>query len=132
MFSVDCGGQLGYAAPAMSLTAKQKQYLKGLAHGLEPVVQVGSKGISDNLVEQIRDQLVAHELIKVRFNTESAIEPAESAEELATRTKSELVQKLGRVLLFYRRHDEKHAPQLLHQLALRARRSSSALSAGSI
>src|SRR5690606_8712572 len=47
----------------MSLTAKQKQYLKGLAHGLEPVVQVGSKGISDGLIVQIREQLVAHELI---------------------------------------------------------------------
>lgn len=91
----------------MSLTAKQKQYLKGLAHGLEPVVQVGSKGISDGLVDQIRDQLVAHELIKVRFNTESASDPAESAEELATRTKSQLVQQLGRMLVFYRRHDQK-------------------------
>jgi RNA-binding protein len=91
----------------MSLTAKQKQYLKGLAHGLEPVVQVGSKGISDGLIDQLRQQLVAHELIKVRFNTESAIEPAESADELAARTKSQIVQKLGRVLVFYRRHDEK-------------------------
>ena len=91
----------------MSLTAKQRQYLKGLAHDLEPVVQVGSKGITDGLVDQIRDQLVAHELIKVRFNTESASGPSESAEELATRTKSQLVQKLGRMLVFYRRHDEK-------------------------
>jgi RNA-binding protein len=107
MFSVDCRRELGYAPPSMSLTAKQKQYLKGLAHGLEPVVQVGSKGISDGLIDQIRDQLVRHELIKVRFNTESAIEPAECAEELATRTKSELVQKMGRMLVFYRRHDEK-------------------------
>jgi len=91
----------------MTLTAKQKQYLKGLAHGLEPVVQVGTKGISDGLVEQIRDQLVRHELIKIRFNTESASEPAESAEELATRTKSQLVQKMGRMVVLYRRHDEK-------------------------
>jgi len=91
----------------MSLTAKQKQYLKGLAHGLEPVVQVGSKGISDGLIDQIRQQLVVHELIKIRFNTESASEPAESAEELATRTKSQLVQKLGRMVVLYRRHDEK-------------------------
>jgi RNA-binding protein len=91
----------------MTLTAKQKQYLKGLAHGLEPVVQVGSKGISDGLIEQIRDQLVRHELIKIRFNTESASEPAESGEELATRTKSQLVQQLGRMLVLYRRHDEK-------------------------
>lgn len=91
----------------MQLTAKQKQYLKSLAHGLDPVVQVGSKGISDQLIEQIRDQLVAHELIKVRFNTESAAQPAESAEELTARTRSQLVQKTGRVLTLYRRHDEK-------------------------
>jgi RNA-binding protein len=91
----------------MTLTAKQKQYLKGLAHGLEPVVQVGSKGNSDGRIDQIRDQLVRHELIKIRFNTESASEPAESAEELATRTKSQLVQRLGRMVVLYRRHDEK-------------------------
>jgi RNA-binding protein len=91
----------------MSLTAKQKQYLKGLAHALEPVVHVGSKGISEGLIEQIREQLVAHELIKVRFNTESATQPTESAEDLATRTKSQLVQIMGRVLVLYRRHDEK-------------------------
>jgi RNA-binding protein len=89
------------------LTPKQKQHLKGLAHGLDPVVQVGAKGISDTLIQQIREQLAAHELIKVRFNTESAAEPQESAEELATRTRSQLVQKTGRVLVLYRRHDEK-------------------------
>jgi len=70
-------------------------------------VQVGNKGISDTLIEQIREQLVAHELIKVRFNTECSVEPAEVAEELATRTKSQLVQKMGRILILYRRHDEK-------------------------
>jgi RNA-binding protein len=91
----------------VQLTAKQKQHLKSLAHGLDPVVQVGSKGISDGLVDQIREQLVAHELIKIRFNTESAVEPLESAEVLADRTKSVLVQKAGRVLILYRRHDEK-------------------------
>jgi RNA-binding protein len=91
----------------VQLTAKQKQHLKSLAHKLDPVVQVGSKGITDHLIEQIREQLVAHELIKVRFNTESAVQPAESAEELAARTRSHLVQKTGRVLTLYRRHDEK-------------------------
>jgi RNA-binding protein len=91
----------------VQLSAKQKQYLKSLAHGLDPVVQVGSKGLSDALIEQIREQLVAHELIKIRFNTESALTPADGADELATRTRSQLVQKTGRVLVLYRRHDEK-------------------------
>jgi RNA-binding protein len=89
------------------LTAKQRQFLKSLAHGLEPVVQVGNKGVSDSLIEQVRGQLVAHELIKVRVNTESTVAPADIAEDLAQRTRSELVQRLGRVLVFYRRHDEK-------------------------
>lgn len=107
----------------MSLTAKQKQYLRSLAHGLEPVVQVGSKGISDGVIGQIQEQLVAHELIKVRFNTESAAVPAESAEDLAARTKSRLVQGLGRVLVLYRRHDEK--PKIVLPKATRPARAAS-------
>lgn len=91
----------------MPLTAKQRQFLKSLAHELEPVVQVGNKGISENLIEQVRDQLLAHELIKVRVNTESTVEPAEAAESLAQGTRSELVQRVGRVLVLYRRHDDK-------------------------
>jgi len=89
----------------MTLTPKQKQYLKALAHPLKPLVQVGTKGMGEGLFEQIATQLAAHELIKVRFNTESAVEPDEVAGELATRTQSELVQKQGRTLVLYRRRD---------------------------
>src|SRR5690606_36905865 len=78
------------AALPMTLTPKQKQYLKALAHPLKPLVQVGTKGMGEGLFEQIATQLAAHELIKVRFNTESAVEPDEVAGELATRTQSEL------------------------------------------
>ena len=52
----------------MELTAKQKQYLRGLAHPQKPLVQIGTKGIQDSVVEQISEQLSAHELVKVRFN----------------------------------------------------------------
>jgi len=91
----------------VQLTAKQRQHLRSLAHGLEPLVQVGNKGISDTLIDQILDQLGAHELIKVRFNTECSVEPAEVADDLALRTKSQLVQTMGRIVVLYRRHDEK-------------------------
>jgi RNA-binding protein len=89
------------------LTAKQKQYLRTLAHSLKPLVQIGAKGIQDSLIAQINEQLLAHELIKVRFNTESTVEPEEVAPDLLARTKSQLVQHSGRVLVLYRRHDEK-------------------------
>jgi RNA-binding protein len=89
------------------LSVKQRKYLRGLAHPLEPLVQIGTKGIGDSVIEQIEAQLLAHELIKIRFNTESAVEPAEAADEVAARTRSELVQRTGRVLILYRRHAEK-------------------------
>jgi RNA-binding protein len=75
-------------------------------------VQVGSKGVGDALFEQISAQLLAHELVKVRFNTSSSVEPAEAADEIVTRTRSELVQQSGRVLVLYRRHDEKPRVEL--------------------
>jgi RNA-binding protein len=91
----------------VELTAKQRQYLRGLAHAQKPLIQIGSKGVGESVIEQLRAQLAAHELVKVRFNTESAVEPADVAAELAMQTKSQLVQQSGRVLLFYRRHDQK-------------------------
>jgi RNA-binding protein len=91
----------------VTLSVKQRQFLRGLAHSLKPLVQVGSKGIGDTVIEQIKTQLLAHELIKVRFNTESAVEPDEVAADLVSRTQCELVQRTGRILVLYRRHDEK-------------------------
>jgi RNA-binding protein len=87
------------------LTGKQTQFLRALAHPLKPLVQVGSKGISDTLILQITEQLGVHELIKVRFNTES-VDPGEVMDEVVLRTKSELVQKLGRTLILYKRHEQ--------------------------
>jgi len=70
-------------------------------------VQVGAKGMGDALVTQIAAQLLAHELIKIRFNTESAIEPGAATQEIVSRTRSELVQHSGRTLVLYRRHDQR-------------------------
>ena len=107
----------------MELTAKQRQYLRSLAHAQKPLVQIGSKGMGDSVVEQIRAQLQAHELVKVRFNTESSVEPAEVAADLALQTRSQLVQRSGRVLVLYRRHDQK--PSI--ELPKKARHSTPAL-----
>ena len=107
----------------MELTAKQKQHLRSLAHSQKPLVQIGTKGIPESVIEQISEQLSAHELIKVRFNTESSVEPADVVGELTSRTKSHLVQSSGRVLVLYRRHDEK--PKIELPKAKRPARSAS-------
>lgn len=102
---------LGYS-PGVDLDSKQKQHLRALAHSIKPLVQVGTKGLTESLIEQIAAQLLAHELIKVRFNTESTVEPADSCKAIVEGTKSQLVQASGRILVLYRRHDQKPKIQI--------------------
>lgn len=89
------------------LTGKQRTYLRALAHELEPVVQVGKAGLSESVVEQVRDQIRAHELIKIRFAKECEVQPEDAAEPLTRDVPCLVVQKVGRVLTVYKRHDHK-------------------------
>lgn len=50
----------------MNPTTKQKQYLKGLAHSLKPVVMLGQHGLTEGVLAEIDAALAHHELIKVR------------------------------------------------------------------
>jgi RNA-binding protein len=96
----------------MALTGKQRRYLRGLGHALDPVVQVGKEGVTHALVEQVRQQLEIHELIKVKL-AQSVEEGRHSvAGALAEATRSELAQVLGRTLLLYRPRAEDPVIQL--------------------
>jgi RNA-binding protein len=90
----------------------QRKYLRGLAHGLKPVVQVGQWGLTDKVVEQIQVQLLAHELIKVRLR-----EPDDKkalAEEMAQRTGAELCGLVGHTAILYRPHPDEPQIKLPH------------------
>lgn len=89
------------------LTGKQKSHLRALAHDLQPVVQVGKLGLSEAVVEQVREQIKAHELIKIKFAKECDVKPEDAAEPLAQQVPCHVVQKAGRVLTVYKRHDHK-------------------------
>ena len=89
------------------LTPKQRQFLKGLAHPLSPVVRVGRGGVTPGIVEETKKSILAHELIKVRFDLEDGSERREAAEELARATDSELAATIGKLAILYRRRDEK-------------------------
>jgi RNA-binding protein len=93
------------------LTGKQRRYLRGLGHHLEPVVQVGKDGITAGLVTATGAALLQHELIKVRVG-EHGGDRHEVAEALAAATKSNLVGVVGRTLLLYREREEEPAIQL--------------------
>ena len=60
----------------MKLSNKQKQFLKGLAHPLKPVVQLGGNGLTEGVVAEIDNALNHHELIKVKVPTDDREEKA--------------------------------------------------------
>lgn len=85
------------------LTGKQKRYLRSLGTALDPIVQIGKGGISDNLINQIDEALEARELIKLRVLQNSEFETREIAPQIAQKVKAQLVQIIGRNFLLYRK-----------------------------
>ncbi|MGA9572902.1 MAG: ribosome assembly RNA-binding protein YhbY [Lysobacterales bacterium] len=90
----------------MPLTAAQKKNLRGQAHQLNPIVIVADKGLSESVVAEIERALNDHELIKVKLRGDREVRKAWSLS-IANRCKAELVQSIGQVACFYKRHPEK-------------------------
>jgi RNA-binding protein len=90
----------------MALTSKQRQYLKGLAHSLAPIVRIGRGGASAAVVEETKRSLTAHELIKVRIDTDDAAQRRSLAEELARACGAELAGTIGKLAILYRARAE--------------------------
>ena len=86
----------------MELTSKQRAQLRALANSLDTILQIGKDGIGENLVKQADDALEARELIKGRVLENSLLSAREAAEELASRTRSQVVQVIGTKFVLYR------------------------------
>jgi len=85
------------------LKSYQKQYLRGLVHGLKPYVFIGQKGITGSLIESVNEALDKHELIKVRFiDFKEKDMKKEITAEIEKQAACELVGTIGHVAIFYR------------------------------
>ena len=79
------------------MTSKERAALRAKANGLEPIIQLGKEGISENLLTQI----------KIRVHLESAPEtPKELAQKLADPLGAEVIQVIGGIIVLYREIDE--------------------------
>lgn len=89
------------------LTTKQKQYLKGLAHSLNPLVQIGKEGLSAGLITMTSKDLLHHELIKVKIGNNSGLEKNATSLLIAEKTDSILVQLIGKTVVLYKPNPRK-------------------------
>jgi len=91
----------------MSLDNKKKRELKSQAHHLKVIIQVGQHGISESLIAETDNALNIHELIKVQIQSDDRDERKAAAAELVTKTNAELIQKIGKIFVLYRKRQEK-------------------------
>ena len=89
------------------LTPKQRQFLRGLAHPLAPIVRVGRNGVTPAVVAETKKSLLAHELIKVRLDSEDAEERRTQAEFLVKEADAQSAGRVGKIAILFRQREEK-------------------------
>lgn len=91
----------------MSLSKKQIQHLKGLAHSLKPTVLLGANGLTEAVVAEIDLALSSHELIKVKVPSEDRELKAQIMDAIVRETGAVKVHTIGHVLTLYKAHPDK-------------------------
>ena len=88
-----------------SLSSRQRKYLRGLAHPLEPIVHVGKGGVTESIVAQVDRALDSHELIKVRF-VDGKEEKAGLVAAIVAGTGAVEAGRVGHVAILYRQQTD--------------------------
>ena len=80
------------------MTSKQRAYLKGLAMTMDPILQIGKSSLTPELTQSVNEALDARELIKIHV-LKNCVDDAQT---LAERTRSQVVQVTGRMIVLYK------------------------------
>ena len=84
------------------MTSKQRAYLKSLAMKITPILQIGKSSVTPELISAVDEALEARELIKMHILKNCFNDPKEIAQVIAERTRSEVVQVIGKKVVLYR------------------------------
>jgi len=103
---------------ADELRGFQRKYLRGLAHNLKPVVQVGRSGITDDVLHEVRRALDDHELIKVAMHKPKSKKTM--AAKIAAGAEAQLAGLVGHTAILYREHPERPSIALPQRSELEA------------
>lgn len=87
------------------LSTKQISALRGKAQRLEATVKIGKDGLSDGLIQTVRDALDRQELVKIRFDSLKE-QKKDLAPKLAVQCDSTLVTRIGNVVVLFRQNSD--------------------------
>jgi RNA-binding protein len=88
------------------LTSKQRAALKAMANGIDTILYIGKLGVTDSVVAQTEEALLARELIKGSVQQNAPLSAKEAMEALAQATNAEPVTSAGRKFVLYRPKSE--------------------------
>ena len=91
----------------MKLSNKQKQFLKGLAHKLKPVVLLGQNGLTEGVLAEIETAISHHELIKVKIATDDRETKQLIIDAIVRETEALALAKIGHIVVLYRPSEDK-------------------------
>jgi len=87
----------------MALSNTEIKALKTRAHHLKPVIRIGQKGITENLIQETEHALDIHELIKLHIAEDDRDVRKAAAQTVATRTGAEIITSIGKTCTLYRK-----------------------------
>ena len=88
------------------LSSKQISHLRALGHNLNPVVMIGNNGLSESVLKEIDTSLKAHELIKIKVQSDDREARIAILQEICEKTGAVAVHHIGKQLLAYRQADK--------------------------
>ena len=91
-----------YPMPA-PLSSAARAYLRSMAADMNPIMQIGKGGLTENLMVTVSDALEARELIKISVLETSDCTAREAAEQLASELHATVVAVIGRKIILFRR-----------------------------
>ena len=91
----------------MPLSKPQIKFLRGKCHALNPVIMVGQKGLTPQLLKELDIALDQHELVKIKIAAEDRESTLGMVDEICAREGTERVQVIGKTLTVFRRNEQK-------------------------
>lgn len=95
------------------MTSKQRAYLKSLASNYEPIFQIGKGSITPEVTEALSEALEKRELIKISVLKNCADDPKDIATLISERTRSQVVQVIGRKIVLFKQNSKKEKQKIL-------------------
>ena len=93
----------------MTLSSRERRDLLAASHTLKPLATLPPDGLTETLIQHVRSGFASQPLLKIRVAADNNEQTDRVAAELAGRVPCEVVKRVGRVVVLYRRPPESDA-----------------------